>query len=693
MRTTMGITCFLVLTLLSWGQPAYAAVTYSLGEEVDLLDAAFYAGQPEDMSNGGRWAFQGRMSNDGKSVGFLAVNIAQFKLAVFVVDVDNPSSWRRWSQDISSTPSGPIYWMPNGLSMAGGGTYLTAGNPQFMEHWVHGVHMNDVSFTYLPQENWGVSLYRSGVSMDIIAVPILGDGLEDPAREPVCLTDFGWSNVEPDWPHVSPDGSMVAFADYHAGASGGPDASDIYVIKNIPGILAAPKHPGTSISTLAPTSLSDPNIVAIRSSESGNFAHCPFFTQDKTHILYCEDWNNAFNNNNFLSAIYSSDFDLMISSSDGAGEDFRFVRTGNQFFPMTTAGGTRVLYVKETESSAFHLFITTINVATDIVGTIAGDPAANDLVLQETQVAEDTSGTSVTVPSNTTIDFPVGASQVISMTTPISPATEAELPAGAQGIPVIREFGPAGTVFSQPISVTVTYTDGEIEGLDESKLRVFRYNTATGKYDIEVTDILNRDLDNNRITFAVDHFSKFGLGGLVDTDQDGTPDVLDTDDDNDGIPDAEDPFPLDTDNDGIDNLSDPDDDSDGIPDGDDPAPLDTDNDGTDNLSDPDDDGDNIPDLFDMYPFDTNNDGIRNDLSSDDDGDGLSDNEERYLYHTNPLDEDTDHDGVSDKTEIIYGRDPLNEADGGKLPLAPAPIAAAVFLAAALYTLSRRNKNL
>ncbi|HQE77021.1 MAG TPA: hypothetical protein PLK00_11380, partial [Candidatus Hydrogenedentes bacterium] len=49
-----------------------------------------------------------------------------------------------------------------------------------------------------------------------------------------------------------------------------------------------------------------------------------------------------------------------------------------------------------------------------------------------------------------------------------------------------------------------------------------------------------------------------------DTDGDGSPDAVDYDDDNDGIPDIQDPYPYDTDNNGVTNFDDPDNDGDGL---------------------------------------------------------------------------------------------------------------------------------
>jgi len=128
---------------------------------------------------------------------------------------------------------------------------------------------------------------------------------------------------------------------------------------------------------------------------------------------------------------------------------------------------------------------------------------------------------------------------------------------------------------------------------------------------------------------------------LTDTDADGIPDGLDGDDDNDGVADTSDAFPLDA------NES-----------------VDTDGDGIGNNADLDDDNDGVADATDAFPLnasesvDTDGDGIGNNADTDDDNDGLSDADET-TYGTSPINSDTDGDGDSDGAEIAAGSNPLD----------------------------------
>jgi hypothetical protein len=110
-----------------------------------------------------------------------------------------------------------------------------------------------------------------------------------------------------------------------------------------------------------------------------------------------------------------------------------------------------------------------------------------------------------------------------------------------------------------------------------------------------------------------------GADEYVDTDYDGTVDYEDTDDDGDGLSDAEE------------NLL-----------GTDPLDADSDDDGLSDHQEVDD-----------YETDP--------LDADSDDDGLSDHQEVNDYGTDPLDADSDDDGLSDHQEVNdYGTDPLNE---------------------------------
>lgn len=146
----------------------------------------------------------------------------------------------------------------------------------------------------------------------------------------------------------------------------------------------------------------------------------------------------------------------------------------------------------------------------------------------------------------------------------------------------------------------------------------------SGNYEILIRffpfDSEHDDPNNNAVT------QKVAVVG--DADRDGKPDSTDPDDDNDGIPDEEDAFPLnfkeskDSDGDGAGDNRDTDDDNDGIPDETDCAPLDA-------KESKDADGDKVCDKNDVFPndpkesADLDRDGVGNKSDLDADGDGIS----------------------------------------------------------------------
>jgi hypothetical protein len=165
----------------------------------------------------------------------------------------------------------------------------------------------------------------------------------------------------------------------------------------------------------------------------------------------------------------------------------------------------------------------------------------------------------------------------------------------------------------------------------------------------------------------------------ADTDGDGIGNNVDADDDNDGVADSEDGFPLidlgdltDTDSDGRPNecdtacvdlgmSADSDDDNDGVADSEDGFPLidlggltDTDSDGRPNecntacvdlgmSADLDDDNDGVPDSYDPFPLDASE-------SLDADADSIGNNADNCILISNADQVDTDSDGLGNKCD-------------------------------------------
>ena len=167
---------------------------------------------------------------------------------------------------------------------------------------------------------------------------------------------------------------------------------------------------------------------------------------------------------------------------------------------------------------------------------------------------------------------------------------------------------------------------------------------------------------------AADGVIDFGaireLAQRADFDFDGIENALDSDDDNDGVADAEDAFPLDAsewgdrDFDGIGDRSDPDDDNDGADDDVDAFPhdphetLDTDGDGTGNEADADDDNDGVADAEDLFPLDPGE-------WADSDGDGIGDNADEFDGEARA---DADNDGIEDAVDADDDNDGVPDVE-------------------------------
>lgn len=315
---------------------------------------------------------------------------------------------------------------------------------------------------------------------------------------------------------LSSDGTSLVFSDLTDVLPGVEDKSDLYVIKNLPAILAAPKIPSTIQSTLAPVTLTDPNVVAIRTTESPNFAHNMSFSENGKFIIFGEDFNNVFNDDDFVTTIQAGQWDIVIANADGTGADFRLQTPVNEAAGRSFPGGTRLVFIKAGGGASFdaRLFAAQVVFSNSVSGTQAGN---NNITLDSNQMVMDASGTEIELQSGTVIDFPIGEAQEISILTPLAPPAQSQIPTelGFTAVPTVRDIGPPGTTFDQPVTITMHYTDAEVSGLFEATLCPVVFNAASGRFDIEVPpeDIIAQDTDANTITFNVSESSIYGIAG------------------------------------------------------------------------------------------------------------------------------------------------------------------------------------
>tara|TARA_B110000196_G_scaffold113716_1_gene98889 strand:- start:1805 stop:7288 length:5484 start_codon:yes stop_codon:yes gene_type:complete len=191
-----------------------------------------------------------------------------------------------------------------------------------------------------------------------------------------------------------------------------------------------------------------------------------------------------------------------------------------------------------------------------------------------------------------------------------------------------------------------------------------------------ICDVMDSDDDNDGVDDGTDAFP-MDSSEVADFDGDGIGDNADVDDDNDNVTDGLDAFPndasetIDTDGDGTGDNADTDDDADGVDDVNDAFPLDatewddTDSDGLGDNKDPDDDGDGVADVADPFPLDSSEwadddgDGIGNNADDDDDGDGYLDNEDAFPEDPSEW-IDSDGDGQGDNSDADDDGDGIND---------------------------------
>lgn len=547
--------------MLACGLPAaHAATTYALDQIQPLLDADFYLGNDNAAGQagtapGGRSAALGAVNNAGTEVAFFSIEIDGFSvthLGLFVVDIGDTSSWQRVAENDVVTVLDNIAWSQDDTNISTNNLRFNLANGLFSSvlsisgAFINLTHIASTATRPDPFIITSAEVGISGSTTDIYSPNNItaGGSFANGAWNSIsiALTNFGTVGLPVRFLDLSKDGAKAAFTTL--ALSSDPmvesDVSKVYVLDGA-GQMFDGAFGLFGISPDAPTALTDPLISHIRTTEGSRFKGFPRFTEDASLLIYSEDFNDAFSLNDLAGTLPLADFDIMISNSDGtaidganSGTDLRLVAAGNQLVSDTSKGGLR-LVLQDTgamPTDPLQLLMATVIIGEDIAAdstSVAGDTIDTGdggmIVLSDSAVKtvtevliSDAAGTEIVLPPDQVINFPDGSGTTeITISTPIDPVEEAQLPLDApvDAIPVVRDFGPEGTEFFPPIEITITYTDAEVAGLDETSLTPFLFNPGTGIFDTPVpeSDIVSRDPINNTITFLVGHFSTYGLGG------------------------------------------------------------------------------------------------------------------------------------------------------------------------------------
>jgi hypothetical protein len=495
---------------------------YSIGTGTDMLDANFY-------KDGGasatpvRYAMNPSPSNKGRFVAFWGTHSQTNKSGLFMVTSGRPSSWLRLTTDQDAAATGPIVWTPDDQALIVGKSRLAlpaAGQTSpFQDITLHGLAAKVLSATDMYTNNYAAALVNGNIAL----LPILPTGFEDLSRQPVFVTNFAAGTVQIQNVNISGDGSTLAFDDVHAGAQ--RDTGDVYSLHNLATIRGASKLAG-NISSLAPTTLNNDNLFSIRGIESDNFAFKPYLSDDGTRAYYSEDWSNTYKGDATVTNLFKTQFDPMVSYSDGTEADARLADpTGtviNQVYAAFTRGGTRALYTQPTADMP-HLMVAPIRVST-LASTGLTDLAMKSAMdVYSLQQFDSDGSATVNVPAGVDVVF-VDANQKISIETPVVPELYGRIPVGVADLPVVRVVSPStATIANGYAQLVLRYSDAEIGGLDESKLKVYRLDGAANVY--RPVDAANVVLDMQTNTFKVNitNFGTYAIGGpgMVDDDRDG----------------------------------------------------------------------------------------------------------------------------------------------------------------------------
>jgi Tfp pilus assembly protein PilF len=165
-----------------------------------------------------------------------------------------------------------------------------------------------------------------------------------------------------------------------------------------------------------------------------------------------------------------------------------------------------------TNTNTTNTTTTTTTVTTAVTGTGTVD-VSNDISASGKFVAPVILSSA---DNNATISIPAGISATTSSGAPLTSVTVTQLsqppassPAGTKIISTSYEFGPSGTKFNSPITMTFNYSPTQLEsGFSATSLVIAYYDVSEGKW---VTLGGTVHTANHTITVQVNHFTAFAV--------------------------------------------------------------------------------------------------------------------------------------------------------------------------------------
>ena len=340
---------------------------------------------------------------------------------------------------------------------------------------------------------WGDALLCTNWG-NIGYIPIEQDGQSAPRAPGLHLTDFNPRKVLVLGAQWSPSASMIMFTvveDFDFGQF------KTYILHDVEDILDGFTDP--------PQSLDDPRIRWI--APTRNYQVRGGFSYDESLAFFEEDVNQGWDPRN-PTYLQNCDFDLLYASvlPEGGSGVVQIHVPGSQLFMMPSPEGNRLAYSNyafenkrgSRREGKGELRVVSFDIETEVDVDLGG-------------FLMDNSGTNLIVPPGALKD-----NFSIKISTPFSVGEEAGLTEGDDTFFAMRLIDAKGLdkpQFIEPMTLTIRYTDDEVEGLDEGMLEIYYYDESDSDNPVWIPLGGTVDPEYNEITVEIRHFSKFCIAG------------------------------------------------------------------------------------------------------------------------------------------------------------------------------------